>query len=115
MAEMNEDRRQEPRFTASGSAAIRIGEVFYDADILDLSLNGMKLSRPKEFPIGRNERCQVTLNMPDALPFSAELLIVFTGSDFLGVEFFDMPPADFTVLARLVTDFVRRATPMFSV
>lgn len=112
MVELYDERRQEPRFNATGSATLTVGEQHFSADILDLSLNGMKLSRPDQFPLGRNERCQITLHMPEAVPFSAEILLVFAGKDALGIEFFDMPPTDFTVLARLVTDFVRRATPI---
>lgn len=107
MPELYDDRRQEPRFRTAGSATIDTGGEQYRALVLDLSLNGLKLTRPDKLDARHNARFRITLSIGDSDPFLAEVKLVHTEPTLLGLEFFDMPPRDFAVLAGIIETFER--------
>jgi hypothetical protein len=107
MADLHDDRRLEPRFRTAGSATLRAGRKDFRALVLDLSLNGLKLTRPEQFDGARQARYPVTLSIGQANPFKAEVKLVHTEPGWLGLEFVDMPPADFGVLAGIIEQFER--------
>jgi hypothetical protein len=114
MPDLHDERRQEPRFRTAGSASFSVGRKEFRALVLDLSLNGLKLTRPEGFAATKGQRFPITLSIPGTDPFKAEVMIVHVEPAQLGVEFFDMPPRDFGVLAGLIEQFVRlkrRANP----
>ena len=91
MAEHHDDRRQEPRYRTAGSAAFTVGKRAYRALVLDLSLNGLK----------------ITLSVGSNPPLVAEVKLVHVETALLGLEFYDMPPRDFALLAGLIEHFQR--------
>ena len=107
MREIFDDRRQEPRFPTSGTARFALGERRHEAAVLDLSLNGLKVTRPDGWDPVQNERYGVEIEIPGADPFMAEVALVYVDESELGLEFHDMPPRDFAVLARLIEHHAR--------
>src|SRR5688572_15787772 len=105
MSEMYDDRRQEPRFAASGEARWTSGDQSFRADVLDMSLNGVKITRPDGFELPKDERFRIELLIPGSNAFMAEVMLVHSEETQLGVEFYDMPPRDFSVLAALIEQF----------
>jgi hypothetical protein len=107
MPEIYDDRRQEPRFTASGEVRFIAGDKSYRADILDMSLNGVKITRPEGFDVPKGQRFRIELLIPGTDAFNAEVMLVHAEPLQLGVEFYDMPPRDFSLLAALIEQFLR--------
>lgn len=107
MPELYDERRQEPRYPTAGVASFTAAGRQFDAEILDVSLNGLKLTRPADFDLARSERFRITLTIPGIDPFEAEVMLVHTEGAQLGVEFYDMPPRDFGVLAGVIEHFQR--------
>jgi hypothetical protein len=107
MSEIYDDRRQEPRFAASGEARFIAGDLSFTAAVLDMSLNGVKITRPEGFVLPKGQRFRIELVIPGSPPFNAEVMLVHSEASQLGVEFYDMPPRDFGVLAALIEQFLR--------
>ena len=107
MPDLYDERRQEPRYPTAGVSSFTAAGRQYDVEILDLSLNGLKISRPPDFDLARSERFRITLTIPGIDPFEAEVMLVHTEGAQLGVEFYDMPPRDFGVLAGVIEHFQR--------
>jgi|SRR5687767_13338935 len=102
MREIFDDRRQEPRFSTRGTARFTCSDRAFEAEVRDLSLNGIKVARPEGCTLAKGERFQVMLEIGTADPFTAEVAVIYADADELGLEFHDMPPPDFTVLAALI-------------
>ena len=107
MREIFDDRRQEPRFSTSGTVRFALEGLHYDAAVLDLSLNGVKVSRPEGWSPAKGERYRVEIEIPGADRFAAEIVLVYLDDAELGLEFHDMPPRDFTVLRSLIEHHAR--------
>lgn len=107
MREIFDDRRQEPRFSTRGTASFTLAERPFQAEVRDMSLNGIKVSRPEGCAPDKDSRFQVELAIPGADPFTAEVAVVHAEADELGLEFHDMPPRDFSVLATLIEQYAR--------
>ena len=107
MPEIYDDRRQEPRFAASGEVRFVAGDASYCTDVLDMSLNGVKITRPDGFALPKGERFRIELLIPGTDSFNAEVMLVHLEPSQLGVEFYDMPPRDFGLLAALIEQFLR--------
>ena len=107
MPEIYDDRRQEPRFPATGEARFIAADKSYRADLLDMSLNGVKITRPDGFELPKGERFRIELLIPGSDAFTAEVMLVHAEPTQLGVEFYDMPPRDFSLLAALIEQFLR--------
>lgn len=107
MAEVYDDRRQEPRFATHGEASFLLADRPHRAELLDLSLNGMKVTRPDGVTLAKGDRFRLTLMIPQTDRFAAEVVVVYAGEDQLGLEFYDMPPRDFGLLAGLIEQFLR--------
>jgi hypothetical protein len=107
MPDLYDERRQEPRFRTSGEAVFEVQGRTYRGDILDLSLNGLKVARPPEFALGDGARFKLSLQIPNSDPFVAEVLLVHAEGAHLGLEFYDMPPRDFGVLAGLIEQYAQ--------
>jgi hypothetical protein len=107
MPELYDERRTEPRFPTSGEATFAAGGRAWSAEILDLSLNGAKISRPAGFDPPSAARLRVTLAVAGLAPFSAEMLVHHAEGAQLGLEFYDMPPQDFAVLVGAIEQFQR--------
>ncbi|HVF33877.1 MAG TPA: PilZ domain-containing protein [Candidatus Saccharimonadia bacterium] len=107
MREIFDDRRQEPRFSTSGTARFALDGRQHEAVVLDLSLNGLKVTRPEGWSPAKGERHRVEIEIPGANCFTAEVALVYLDEAELGLEFHDMPPRDFAVLARLIDHYAR--------
>lgn len=107
MAEHHDDRRQEPRYRTAGSASFTAGKRAYRALVLDLSLNGLKITQPEGFGLAKGEHFKLTLSVGSNPPFVAEVKLVHIETALLGLEFYDMPPRDFGLLAGLIEHFQR--------
>jgi hypothetical protein len=107
MPELYDERRTEPRFPTSGEATFDVDGRAWSAEILDLSLNGLKVSRPPGFDPPPALRFRIALAIPGMEAFSAEVLLHHTEVDRFGLEFYDMPPTDFAVLAGAIEQFQR--------
>ena len=107
MPELYDERRTEPRFPTSGEASFQAHGREWSAEILDLSLNGLKISRPPGFDTTPAMKFRVRLAIPGIDAFSADLLLHHAEGAQLGLEFYDMPPQDFAVLAGAIEQFQR--------
>jgi hypothetical protein len=111
MPDLHDDRRLEPRFRTAGSATLRVGRKEIRALVLDLSLTGLKLSRPDPFAAAANTRFPISLAIGQGKPFKAEVKLAHVEPGWLGLEFVDMPPHDFGVLAGIIEQFERLRRP----
>jgi hypothetical protein len=107
MPDLHDDRRLETRFRTAGSATLRAGRKEIRALVLDLSLNGLKLTRPAQFDAPRETRFPITLAIGQGNPFKAEVKLVHAEPGWLGLEFVDMPAGDFGVLNAIIEQFER--------
>jgi len=107
MPELYDERRTEPRFPTSGEATFQVDGRAWSAEILDLSLNGLKISRPAGFDPAPALRFRVSLAVPGLDAFSADMLLHHAEGAQLGLEFYDMPPQDFAVLVGAIEQFQR--------
>jgi len=110
MAEFFDDRRQEPRFDTAGEGEVEINGQRVRGGLIDLSINGLKMEKPTGFGAPDGSRFKMTLLIPECQPFVADVLLVRTNPDNIGVEFMDMPPRDFAGLTELIERFHRRNT-----
>ncbi len=103
MAEILDDRRQEPRFSAAGSYCVPGAEPAIRGHVLDLSLNGALLEQSGcTAGFSPGQRLTIRLELPDEDGFDVEVLIQHVADSRAGVEFYDISPEHFTVLAGLV-------------
>jgi len=107
MPELYDERRTEPRFPTSGEATFEASGRAMSAEILDLSLNGLKISRPANFVPAAAMKLRVKLAIPGLDAFSADMVLHHAEGAQLGLEFYDMPPQDFAVLAGAIEQFQR--------
>lgn len=107
MPELYDERRTEPRFPTNGEATFDVAGREWRAEILDLSLNGLKLSRPAGFEPAPASRFRIALAIPGIDPFSADVLLHHVERAQFGLEFYDMPTQDFAVLAGAIEQFNR--------
>ena len=107
MSELYDERRQEPRFPTRGTASFMFADRRYETAVLDLSLNGIKVSRPDDWAHDAGGRFRVELAIPGADGFTAEVALVYVDGNQLGLEFYDMPLKDFSVLATLIEHYAR--------
>jgi hypothetical protein len=107
MPDLYDERRQEPRFRTSGEVAFDVQGRAFRGEVLDLSLNGLKVARPAQFNLPEGARFKLTLQIPGVDPFAAEVMLVHAEGAHLGLEFYDMPPRDFGLLAGLIEQFAR--------
>jgi hypothetical protein len=102
MAEIYDDRRQETRFNTSGEVEVEIDGRPLRTELLDLSINGLKMSRPEGFGAPSGSRFAMNLLVPGADPFNAQVALVRVDAVSVGVEFMDMSPRDFGLLTALI-------------
>ncbi|WP_170113119.1 PilZ domain-containing protein [Ahniella affigens] len=105
MAEFFDDRRQEPRFDTVGEGEVEINGQRVRGSLIDLSINGLKMQKPIGFGAPDGSRFKMNLVLPEQAPFAAEVMLVRTNPDTIGVEFMDMPPRDFACLTQLIERF----------
>lgn len=103
MGELYEDRRQEPRFAASGRYRLQLpksGEM--EGRIIDLSLNGVLLESAISTQASIGSRMAITIEFAGHEPFRGDVVLVRIGAQQLGVEFYDMDPKSFAALSELI-------------
>jgi len=108
MGEIDEDRRQEPRFTTAGKYRLetaRSGSV--EGRILDLSVNGALLERNSGVELQAGTHHRISLEFTGQAPFHGDALLVYAGGQRIGVEFYDMDPQNFAALSALIEALTR--------
>ncbi len=60
-----------------------------------------------EFDLHEGARFKLSLHIPNTDAFVAEVLLVHAEGAHLGLEFYDMPPRDFGLLAGLIEQYAR--------
>jgi hypothetical protein len=111
MPELYDERRTEPRFATAGRGRLAMAGRSFEAPLLDLSLNGLKLARPEGFEAAHGDRGRLELDVEGVPPFTADVQLVHAEADRIGLEFHDMSPADFTLLAGVIEQFQRGLRP----
>jgi len=107
MGELFEDRRQEPRFSTVGRYRLHTATAELDGPILDLSLNGALLEREANPAPQLGDRLTVSLEFEGQPAFNADVLVVRTESNHIGIEFYDMTPQHFSALSALIDALTR--------
>ncbi len=105
MPDLHDERRQEPRFRTAGSATMHLDRGELCGMVVDISLNGLKVTRPDGFELALESRFKLTLRIAETRPFVAEVKLVHLEPGVIGLEFYDMPPSDFAVLISLIEAF----------
>ncbi len=105
MAEIYDDRRQEQRFMTSGEGEVEIQGKSVRSELVDLSINGLRMVRPAQFSAPDGSRFAVNLLIPGAEPFRAEVALIRLDDRAFSVEFMDMSPKDFGLLTALIDRF----------
>ncbi|MBL0042762.1 MAG: PilZ domain-containing protein [Xanthomonadales bacterium] len=105
MAELFDDRRQETRFATQGEGEVDIQGKSVRGTLVDLSINGLRMVRPPEFSPPDGSRFALTLLIPGADPFRAEVAMIRLDAQAFSVEFMDMSPKDFGLLTTLIERF----------
>ncbi len=104
MGELYDERRQEPRFAATGKYRLALpksGEM--EGRIIDLSLNGVLLESTIATQASIGSRMAITIDFAGHEPFRGDVVLVRIGGQQLGVEFYDMDPKNFAALSELIT------------
>jgi PilZ domain len=108
MGEIYEDRRQEPRFTTAGKYRLEIARSGHvEGRILDLSLNGAMLERSGKVELPAGTRHRIALEFTGQTPFHGDALLVYSGNERIGIEFYDMDPQNFAALSALIESLTR--------
>ena len=108
MGEIYEDRRQEPRFATAGKYSLEISSSSnLEGRILDLSLNGAMLERTSNANIKAGTRHRLVLEFTGQPAFRGDALLVYVGSQRIGIEFYDMDPQNFASLSSLIEALTR--------
>lgn len=103
MAELFDDRRQEPRFNSTGTYQLETDKQgAFEGKILDLSLNGAALERSDARAIEPGKRQRIRLHFNECEPFQGEASIVHVDARRIGIEFYDMDPENFAHLTTLI-------------
>ena len=105
MAEIYDDRRQETRFATQGEGEVEIQGKSVRGTLVDLSINGLRMLRPEGFSPPDGSRFALTLLIPGADPFRAEVALIRLDDRAFSVEFMDMSPKDFALLSGLIDRF----------
>lgn len=105
MAEIYDDRRQETRFATQGEGEVEIQGKSVRGTLVDLSINGLRMLRPEGFSPPDGSRFALTLLIPGADPFRAEVALIRLDDRAFSVEFMDMTPRDFALLSGLIDRF----------
>jgi len=105
MAEIYDDRRQETGFATQGEGEVEIQGKSVGGTLVDLSINGLRMMRPKGFSPPDGSRFALTLLIPGADPFRAEVALIRLDDRAFSVEFMDMTPRDFALLSGLIDRF----------
>lgn len=105
MAEIYDDRRQETRFATQGEGEVEIQGKSVRGTLVDLSINGLRMLRPEGFSPPDGSRFALTLLIPGADPFRAEVALIRLDDRAFSVEFMDMSPRDFALLSGLIDRF----------
>lgn len=105
MAEIYDDRRQETRFATQGEGEVEIQGKSVRGTLVDLSINGLRMMRPEGFSPPDGSRFALTLLIPGADPFRAEVALIRLDDRAFSVEFMDMTPRDFALLSGLIDRF----------
>lgn len=108
MGEIYEDRRQEPRFATAGNYTLEVSpSSSLNGRILDLSLNGAMLERTSSSELKSGTRHRLTLQFAGQPAFQGDALLVYVGSERIGIEFYDMDPQNFAALSALIDALTR--------
>lgn len=105
MAEIYDDRRQETRFATQGEGEVEIQGKSVRGALVDLSINGLRMIRPEGFSPPDGSRFALTLVIPGADPFRADVSMIRLDDRAFSVEFMDMSPKDFGLLSALIDRF----------
>jgi hypothetical protein len=103
MGELYDERRQEPRFSATGKYRLQLpksGEM--EGRIMDLSLNGVLLESTIAIQAPIGSRMPIAIEFEGHEPFRGDVVLVRIDGQQLGVEFYDMDPKNFTALSELI-------------
>jgi hypothetical protein len=106
MSHWVDERRQEPRYPASGRVHARVGERSWDAEVLDISLNGALLTKPVDCELQPGDRIEVELSFSGVTQLEASAVVAHTASDRCGVEFRGMSTADFDRFVAFILQLV---------
>ncbi|HWT15497.1 MAG TPA: PilZ domain-containing protein [Patescibacteria group bacterium] len=105
MAEIYDDRRQETRFTTQGEGEVDIQGKAVRGELVDLSINGLRMVRPEGFSPPDGSRFALNLLIPGEAPFRADVSMIRLDDRAFSVEFMDMSPRDFGLLSGLIERF----------
>ena len=108
MTEYAMDRRQEPRFALNGQVLVQLGDGEISGRLGDLSLNGALILDLPPDRLHDGERVHMQFLFDEGPSFLADVRVVHAQGDRAGVEFADMPPGDFEVLAQRVMQLRRQ-------
>ena len=102
MSEFIEDRRLERRFPSAGEARFHVNGTDYAGRLIDVSVNGLRTTRPDAFTLDVGAKLKLELSVEAAQPMVADVMVVHSEPDKIGFEFYDMTPHEFRVLSDLI-------------
>lgn len=102
MPNARHERRTEPRFAVEGVVKIESGSQNWEANAVDVSLNGLKIALPQGLSIDRGAAIKIEVWIDQTCHFRAEGIAAHQEADALGVEFLGMAPQDFDILSGLI-------------
>jgi len=109
MSDYIEDRRLERRYPSAGEARFHLNGYEFRGQLLDVSVNGLRTTRPEGFELAEGDRLKVTLSPNVTGPLQAEVAIVHLGADQIGFEFQNIAPHEFWVLSLMLADQERKS------
>jgi c-di-GMP-binding flagellar brake protein YcgR len=102
MTQFVEDRRLERRIPSAGEARFHVNGADYSGRLIDVSVNGIRTSRPEGFELDLGAKLKLTLHAEQVKPVLADVVMVHDDPDKIGFEFYDMTPHEF----RTLSDFI---------
>jgi len=100
---VNPERRKFTRIPFDTYAELRCAAGTFDSEIIDISLKGVLLKRPKELPLVIGDEVQVTiLGLNDSFTISISATLEHIEDDVLGLQYTGIDIDSATHLRRLV-------------
>lgn len=96
------ERRQYSRIIFEADATITQGNKSFDAQLLDISLNGLLVKTPEQYRVRCDMPCTAKIILSDAVHISMQVTLVHSGNDALGFHCTSIDMDSITHLRRLI-------------
>ncbi len=96
------DRRHYSRIQFDANVNVVQGTQTYNAELIDISLNGVLISTPDEYQVRTDKSCTLTVTLSADAKIEMQVALVHARSDCLGFQCTSIDMDSIVVLRRLI-------------